>query len=264
MVKFVLQRRLLCISIAVIGCLLSTAANAQHHGHGGSSYSRSHHGHGHYSDYGHRHGGGGGFSLSINSAPSFLRYGGYGYSGLGYSGLGYGGLPYSGYGLGGVGVSNYGLGSYGIGSFYGDFPFYSPYSAAYRGYSPYASSIYGLNRSSVAIGIYARPSNGYVPADSYQPSYRYDAVPPASHYQQPESYGVPGYNSEFSHRPSDAYRSGRFDETYPDTSDAPNDAMSDLRPGMVLPDGSKVISVGPPKAATESSAEPVESDRGEL
>ncbi len=262
--------------------LAGSTASAQHHGGG----HHSGHGGGHYGGYsgGHRGGhyggySGSGFSLSIGSgSPYGLGYGGLGYGGLGYNGLGYGafGYPGPGYGyggLGGVGYSNYGLGSYGLGLTsglaIGRFDYANPYSSAYRGYgsaySPYYSSRYGLNQSNLDISTYASPSAGYVPTDNYQPSYRYDS--PAT-----RSYGVPGYNSEFSHQPSDAgrYSAGRFDETYPNAGSTQGSNTGDLRPGMVLPDGSTVISVEPLDSSPTINSPKINSDaatapkRGEL
>jgi hypothetical protein len=136
-------------------------------------------------------------------------------------------------------LSNYGIGSYGIGSYYSDFPFASPYALGYRGYG---FGPYPYGRSSVNISVYARPSVGYVLVPSYQPSYGYaDSYAP--------SYGVPGFNSEYSHQPLMPNRSGRFDETY----SGPARTGGDLRPGMVLPDGSRVISVGPPMTSKNTT-----------
>ncbi len=250
-----------------------SVAVAQHH-HGGGYHGAG----GHYG--GHHHGGypRSSFSLSIGSG---LGYGGYGSSGLGYGGLGYGGLGYGnlgygafgypgpgyGYGgLGGVGFNNYGLSSYGLGLTsglsIGRFDFGNPYASSYRGYggtgySPYYSSRYGINRSDVDINVYASPAVGYVPTDDYRPSYRYDGLGARS--------GVPGYQGEFSHQPAldgagGRYSSGRFDETYPDAGVAASSVDGTLYPGMILPDGSKVISVGPIVSATSDAASPRSED----
>ncbi len=258
--------------LALIVCLGSSLfmmsqppANAQHRhgsGHPGGAYSG-----GHYRGSSHYRGGygrgysGSNFSISIGSGLGYggLGYGSFGYGGLGYDGLGYGafGYPGPGYGyggLGGVGYNNYGLSSYGLGLTsglaIGRFDGVSPYASAYRGFygsTPYYSPRYGLPLSEVDVNVYASPLNGYVPTPRY---------------------GVPGYSSEYSHQPSSSpepYSAGRFDETYPDSQAATGSVDGELRPGMILPDGSKVISVGPLGAPGESQpTEVAEPATGEL
>lgn len=267
MLRFAMPRFVLgCVAVLAMS-LASSTASAQHHGgghhsgYGGGHGGGGHYGGGHYGGhhggyhgghYGGHHGGyhnnyyGGGFGFSIGTGSLY----GLGYSGLGYGGLGYGafGYPGPGYaygGLGGVGYNNYGLGSYGLGLTsglgIGRFDYVSPYSSAYRGYygsrySPYYNS---LGRSNVDISIYAAPSTGYVVTPNYQPSDVYSG--------STTTYGVPGYNSEYAHQPTadGQYSSGRFDETYPSSTSPQFNGTGDLRPGMVLPDGSTVISVEP-------------------
>ncbi len=166
---------------------------------------------------GHGHGGHhGGFSSSF--------YGGnYGRGHSGFSISIGGGYPF---GFGGFGFG--GLGGYGYGGY--GYP-YSSYSSLYRGYSPYYSSS--------GLGYYRTPSYRYVPADPYQSGYRYGTAPAAS-------YGVPGYSSEYAHQPSND----------PNSSAENWESSSDLRPGMILPDGSTVISIGPVGAAVPEQSSP--------
>lgn len=140
-----------------------------------------------------------------------VSIGGYPYGyGIGY-GYGYRGLSYRGFG-------GYGLGGYGYSSF--GYP-YSGYVSAYRGYSPYYSSrVVGLN-------YYARPAYVYVPTDTYRSGYRYGVAQ--------SSYTVPSDPTETLQQPSADAAS----------SDANSQLPADLRPGMVLPDGARVISVDP-------------------
>ena len=140
-----------------------------------------------------------------------VSIGGYPYGyGVGY-GYGYRGLSYRGFG-------GYGLGGYGYSSF--GYP-YSGYVSAYRGYSPYYSS------RVMGVGYYARPASVYVPSDAYRLGYR-DGVAQSS-------YAAPLDSGENSRQPLSAAASLDSDSQLP----------ADLRPGMVLPDGARVISVDP-------------------
>lgn len=134
---------------------------------------------------------------------------GLGYGGLGYSGLGYGGLGYSGISIG--------FGSYsGLGGYYGS-PYYG---SSYRyPYSSLGYSGYGVGYSS----YYPRPSVVYVPSPSYGSTYSYGYAPS---YSAGTTSVAPSSN---------VYRGGVNERGEP---------TGDLRPGMVLPDGARVISVG--------------------
>ncbi len=58
--------------------------------------------------------------------------------------------------------------------------------------------------------------------------------------------------------PDSSYGASSYSSGY--ASQQPIDeATSELRPGMILPDGSKVISVGPPGAAVPNAANPAPS-----
>jgi hypothetical protein len=263
------RRFVLMYFFAAVASVGGSTALAQHHSHTHS------HAHAHHPSHGGRHYGGysgTSFSLSIGGYRPFgFGYSDYGYGGLGYDAFGYPGPGYGYGGLGGVGYNNYGLSSYGLGLTsglgIGRFDYSNPYSSAYRGYYGGYSPYYRSSRSSIGISVYANPSAGYVPTDDYYPSYRNNA--PST-----KDYGVPGYNSEFSHQSSGAYdrrfSGGRFDETYPNSGAATGSTTGDLRPGMVLPDGSTVVSVEPlgssPTISTETkepqSTEPAR--RGEL
>ena len=118
----------------------------------------------------------------------------------------YGGI--GGFGLGGFGYPYGGLGysNYGLG--------YSNYG---RGYSNY-----GLGYSN--YGYYAQPSYS-------TPVYNYYSNSQASSYQDPYQYSS-GYSSV----PTASQRV---------TLNADGTPSGDLRPGMVLPDGAIVVSVGP-------------------
>ena len=220
--------RRVVLGIAVSGLILGQSSlMAQHHGghHGGGHHGGGHHGGGHYG--GGHHGGG------HHHHHDHGHFGGYGfgsgfYGGNLYSGSGFsisigGGYPY--------GHSGFGYGSLGYGGISDSYYRYpaTGYSPIYRGSTYYGS---------------AYPDFSYDTAPAYGGStYPYGtAIEP--------QYGVPGYSSEFQHQPvaEPPYSVGRVDPS-----------SSDLRPGMVLPDGSTVVSIGPldgpaVQAAPESTA----------
>jgi hypothetical protein len=211
------------VSLVVTLLCVGSTAHAQNR-HGG-------HGHGHGSHFG---GYGSSFHLSIGSPFYFGGGYGFGYDNLGYGGLGYGYGYDSGFGFGGLALDpDYYVSPFYSGR-YSNTPYYSPYYSSRYLYG--ASPSYGLGGSS-----YASPAQGYVPTDAYQPSYR------SGYAQQEPQYGVPGYDSEFGHRPGLGV----------------NPNTDELRPGMVLPDGSRVLSVGPLRPATTTSSE-VKGSNGEM
>ncbi len=143
---------------------------------------------------------------------SHLYGGGYpiGRSQLGYGGYGYG-FARGGFARGGVSISigggyPYGFGGYGYRGL--GYPFYPGFGSAYlpyRSYVPYAYPGY----------LSTRPD--YAPNALYRP--RYDRAPPRN-YIYPDGQ--------------------RYSAAKPAVP-----SNSDLKPGMILPDGSRVISVGP-------------------
>ncbi|EMI20732.1 secreted protein [Rhodopirellula maiorica SM1] len=235
--------RRVAFGIAVAGLFLSQAAlMAQHHGgghgksghHGGGHHGGGHHGGGHHGGIHHHHhdhghfGGGYGhinrgfYGSNLYSGRGFSISIGSGYP-YGYSGFGYGSLGYGGLGYGGLG--------------------YGGLSDSYRypatGYSP-------IYRGSTYYGS-AYPGFSYDTAPAYGGStYPYESS------IEPQ-YGVPGYDSEFRHQPSaeTPYSVGRVDPS-----------SSDLRAGMVLPDGSTVISVGPLDGPVVSPGTELNSENG--
>lgn len=152
---------------------------------------------------------------------SHLYGGGYpiGRSQLGYGGYGYG-FARGGFARGGVSISigggyPYGFGGYGYRGL--GYPFYPGFGSAYlpyRSYVPYAYPGY----------LSTRPD--YAPNALYRP--RYDRAPPRN-YIYPDGQ--------------------RYSAAKPAVP-----SNSDLKPGMILPDGSRVISVGPLDAPADKPA----------
>ncbi|WP_442510969.1 hypothetical protein SH528x_002620 [Novipirellula sp. SH528] len=207
--------RRVVLGMAIAGLIIGQSSlMAQHHG--GGNHGGGHHGGGNHSGH---HGGGhyGGGHYGHSGHNHFG--GGYGYGGGGF----YGGNLYSGSGfsisIGGgypYGHSGFGYGSLGYGGLSDSYRYPATgYSPIYRGSTYYGS---------------AYPGFSYDTAPAYGGStYPYGtAIEP--------QYGVPGYSSEFQHQPvaEPPYSVGRVDPS-----------SSDLRPGMVLPDGSTVVSIGP-------------------
>jgi hypothetical protein len=201
------------LGITVAMSSMSGLAMAQGHGgHGGGHGGGGHHGGGAGMGGGHHHGGG----------YSGGHYHGGGYSGGHYHG-GYGGGYYGGGyygGLGGIGLS-YGLGygglGYGLGTYgYSSYPLgYGSYGLGY-GSSYYRSPLYGsMYTSPLNYGygttVYASP-RVYAPARTYSAARVVNQAPA-----------------------SNVYQGGVDDKGQP---------VGELRPGMVLPDGAVVVSVG--------------------
>ena len=147
------------------------------------------------------------------------HHGGHHYSGGGIGvGIGYGGLGYGGLGYGGIGYGGIGYGGMGYGG---------------MGYS-------GFGMSTLPYGYRYGAPYGYS-----MPSYRYSAP----------GYGAPRYSSpSYSSRgyTAPSYSSGVVVQAQ---SSKVWDGVSDLKPGMVLPDGAIVVSVGPSVPVESSKAQ---------
>lgn len=161
--------------------------------------------------------------LGLGASNSSLSYRNLGYGGLGYGGLNYNGL---GYGYGGLGHGGLGYGgmTYGLGgSVYGSYP---PASQVYGSTTPYSYIVpYGSTYQVAPYGS-AQPYS-YVLPPSPQPSRSIQVAPNRNTQSQAANNRQP-YQAQSSTQPQ------RF-------APVPND----LRPGMVLPDGAIVTSVGP-------------------
>ena len=218
--------------------------------------------------YGPHYGGlgvsGFGLSLGLGSGYGGIGYGGLGHSGLGYSGLGYGGLGYGlgygglgygGLGYGGLGYGGLGYGGLGYGLGYGGLGYgglgYGPTGLSGLGYS----SSYGLggmgyggtayNRLNYGIGGLGYGSSlGVYDYPPYSSSSIYVAasysVVPGSNYSRTSQPGRTATNSVPRVYASPAPAGGQRNASLP----------NDLRPGMVLPDGAVVTSVGPLRPLT--------------
>ncbi len=202
----------------ILGCSGLAFADGGHGGgHAGGGHAGGGHAGGGHAGGGHVGGGSMGSSHHMGSVGgvhhnggSTHHYGGYGgYSGMGIYGLG-------GYGLGGYGLGGYGLGYSGFGN-YG-----SPYGSGYGsgvGYSNYYS---------------ARPSTYYAP--TYSPNY----VMPHYPVLRPSQYTVMPSSTVASRMVSPQTSSN----VYSGPVSAEGQPTGDLRPGMVLPDGAIVVSIG--------------------
>jgi hypothetical protein len=170
----------------------------------------------------HHGGGGGGGGHAGGGHMGGSHMGGSHMGGMGGGSMHHGGSHYGGYGGGfggiGIGIGSYGLGGFGYSGFggYGGLG-YSSLSLGYGGYGNYGYSGYS-------------PYSSY---GSYAPQY-YSARPvtsvyiaPTYSYAQPQAYSVQGYSTQMPAQVN------------------PSAPGSDLRPGMVLPDGAVVTSVGP-------------------
>ncbi len=165
---------------------------------------------------------------------------------IGSYGRGYGGIYGTPFGVGPVGPGPFGVGPslpFGPG---GRAIFPAPYYSGYRGYYDYRGYDYYLPSS--AVGIYS--SSPYaIPQPISPPDYPYSGTGPYSgtygnsmnrtlnYYDN--YFGNDYYQSQSAIRPQSSYASGSRIVS-PDTPD--------LRPGMVLPDGSTVLSVDEPRA----------------
>jgi hypothetical protein len=195
------------------------------HGHGGGGHGGGGHGGGHSGGHMGGHSGGGHVG---HSGHSGMHSGGVshhsGHSGhSGHYGVysGYGGYGgYGGLGIGGIGYSGFG---YGFGSPIG-------YGSSRLGYSNYGYSNYGYNGYSAARPVYST----YVTPTYVNPTY----VTP--NYSTPYVVSRPAVvaSPTMQETSSNVYTGGVAADGSP---------TGDLRPGMVLPDGSIVVSVGSAK-----------------
>ncbi len=207
------------------------------------------------------------FLLCAFGSPVLAQYSGFGRGGVGYGHFvgpqagfypGQGGLSISiGTGLGYVGYGSRGFGGWGYGGFAMGSPFASgygfPFDAVGSHYDGYGGLDYLDDRS--ALRGYRGYASGYQGYYADVPSYLpRDFLPPIGYLPyaaQDHSFGVPGYESAFRHR-VDPYANDRA-ALYGASKrpiaepmlDQPMDPSSpDLRPGSLLPDGSRVISIG--------------------
>ena len=212
-------------SIGVVAGLVAfsfTPAFGQHGGgaHSGGGHSGGGHSGGGHSGGGHSmgHSGGAHMSGGSNHSGHSSHYGGYGggfggvgiggYSGLGYSSFGgYGGYGYP------YGYSNSRLGYSGMG--------YSNLGYSNLGYSGLGYSTYSSARPSV----YYSPSNSQAFVSPQMTNQYYSA--------SPTTVVVPSVQ--------------RNSNVYSGPVAADGSLSGELRPGMVLPDGAVVVSVGPTK-----------------
>ena len=161
-------------------------------------------------------------SVALASSNAFAQHGGGGHVGGGHMGAGHvggmgggsmhhGGSHYGGYGggLGGIGIGygGYGLGGYSGFGGYGGYGGYGNYgNSGYSSYSGYGSYAPQYYSARPTANVYIAPTYGYA---------------------QPQVYNIQGYSTQMP------------------TQVNPSAPGSDLRPGMVLPDGAIVTSVGP-------------------
>jgi hypothetical protein len=138
------------------------------------------------------------------------HYGGYGGYGGSFGGIGIGGYS-------GLGYSNFG-GYSGFGYPYG-------YSSSRLGYSGLGYSTLGYSNTGYAGLSYSNYSSAR-PSVYYSPSY-------SQAYGSPSTVVVPSVQ--------------RNSNVYSGPVAADGSPTGDLRPGMVLPDGAVVVSVGPAK-----------------
>ena len=157
------------------------------------------------------------------------------------------------------GSSGFGRG-YGLGYSY---PYSSPYASSFGGYnsgfgySPY----YYSARPSIGLSIYSTPSYYSQPYSQRYPStsssYRY--TQPVSPYTSSpyQSYreSSPAFTPQYDLQPRDnPYTSSQPERASGD----PSDPRTELRAGMVLPDGSRVISVGALPEAGAANPQPTQ------
>ncbi len=195
----------LLIASSLLMFCVDAPIQAQHSGHMGGA-GGAHHSGGSMSGGMHHAGGSmtGGSHHGGSTSGSHHHGGGSYYGGFGGVGIGGFGYPY------GVGYSSFGLSS----------PYYGrSYSNSGLGYSNY--------------GYSARPSYS-------APVYNYYTTPSPTYYYQPTPYNNSGYsNSGYSASYSNVPAASASVTLNPDGTPA-----GELRPGMVLPDGAIVISVG--------------------
>lgn len=125
------------------------------------------------------------------------------------------------------------------------------YSSGYRGY-------YGNFGVPPTLGVYGSPYD--YPAPSYR-TYGYSSRNSLDQLQM-QQYSLQRQQLELqaAQRRLSALQQYDLPPRYPGTSPGASSSTSDLRPGMVLPDGSTVLSVGPlqPANAQPSTAPPTE------
>lgn len=195
-----------CVVSGIAVCSQTTAFGQHGGGHGGGHSGGSHMGSSHM---GSSHMGSSHMGSSHHVGNSY--YGGYG--------------GFGGYGLGGISI---GIGSYpgfGINSGYGGYGSSYGYGGSRLGYSSLGYS--GLGYSGLGYSNYYSAQ----PSTYYSPSY-------SSSYVSPQ-YVAPYVVS----RPSVTVQQ-RNPNVYSGPMSADGQPTGDLRPGMVLPDGSVVVSVG--------------------
>jgi len=175
-----------------------------------------------------------------------------------------------------VAAQRWGAGYGHRGHWQGGFPHHQPWGG-YRGryggfgigvgYAPWGYGFYGRGLS-LSIGRYplgySRFRYGYYPFGGFHGGYPFHGYLPR--YGSP-LYGSPLYGayrggqralnvnpveSVYLDSPAD-YRTGYRGDPAAAAQSGPVDAASELRPGMVLPDGSRVISVDPPSPAGSSA-----------
>ncbi|WDQ18249.1 hypothetical protein [Rhodopirellula sp. P2] len=216
-------RQGLFASVFILYASGATVAMAQHHGGGGGHGGGGHGGGGHG---GGAPGGGGGHMGGGHVSGDHVRGGGVHGGGVSHSGhSGYSGRHYSNFG------SSYGYSRPGLSLSIG-----GGYPSGY-GYGGYGMGYSGLGHSSLG---YSGLGYGYryPSASSYSSGYRgYSSYPPTTYVVPSTTYVAPLRAD---------YQAGYGGSFVPATANAPIDpATADLRPGMVLPDGSTVISVDP-------------------
>lgn len=174
-------------------------------------------------------------------------------SSVGRFGRPIGGFAPIGYGIGGYGMGGYGMGGYGIG-----LGGYSPSAGlGYYGRSPYS-------RSNVQILVVPVPAGANYSRERPEPrSPYYVAVPPRA--PQPEAYPARYPQPQYTQQPvvqapvrqaapiyaRPAYPTAPYPDPIVQSAPtgssqvaAPVNSSEDLQAGMVLPDGSRVVSVG--------------------
>ena len=189
---------------------------AQHGGHAGGGHAAG----GHMGGAGGAHHSGGAMSGGAHHAGGSMS-GGTHHSGS-YSGSHHhGGSSYYG-GFGGIGIGGFSS-PYGLG--------YSNYGLGYSNYG-LGNSNYGRSYSNYGLGY---SNYGYSAQPYYSaPVYNY-STSRASAYQQPTQYSNSGYSTGYSTVASPTPRV---------TLNPDGTPSGELRPGMVLPDGAIVVSVG--------------------
>ncbi len=168
------------------------------------------------------HGGGGGGHMGRGAS----HMGGGGHMGGTHLGGGYSGHGVSSFGHSNFGYSGFGYPSY---SLYGSYGYTRPNVGLSIGRLGYGGYGYG------GLGLYSN-SYGYPYSNGYYGGYSNNYWP--TYYHQVPASQSPVYQSGY----------GTYNQSVPVGGGVSGQAVtstSDLRPGMVLPDGATVISVGP-------------------